>query len=42
MPTIRKAELKDVDRLMEIFDRARKFMTAHGNANQWINGYPGN
>ena len=41
MPTIRKAELKDVDRLMEIFDRARKFMAAHGNANQWINGYPG-
>ncbi len=41
MPTIRKARQKDLDRLMEIFDHARKFMAENGNANQWINGYPG-
>ena len=37
---IRKATLGDMDRLMEIFDKARSFMRQTGNANQWINGYP--
>lgn len=37
---IRKAELQDLDRLMEIFDHARHFMAASGNPHQWINGYP--
>lgn len=40
MITIRKACRKDLDRIMEIFDIARRFMKASGNANQWINGYP--
>lgn len=35
-----KASLSDLDRLMEIFDTARRFMASTGNANQWINGYP--
>lgn len=38
--TIRKASPGDLDRLMEIFDIARRFMQSTGNANQWINGYP--
>ena len=37
---IRKASISEVDRLMEIFDRAREFMRQTGNPNQWINGYP--
>ena len=38
--TIRPAIFTDIDRLMEIFDTARHFMTSTGNPNQWINGYP--
>lgn len=38
--TIRKAEMDDLNRLMEIFEVARQFMQSVGNANQWINGYP--
>lgn len=37
---IRLAKPADLSRLMEIFDAARAFMKATGNANQWINGYP--
>lgn len=37
---IRPATPADVDRLMEIFERARRFMASAGNPNQWINGYP--
>ena len=37
---IRKAVLSDIDRLMEIFAKAREFMKNTGNPNQWINGYP--
>lgn len=37
---IRKACPEDLDRLMDIFDCARRFMQSVGNANQWINGYP--
>lgn len=37
---IRLAVAADLDRLMEIFESARTFMAATGNANQWINGYP--
>lgn len=37
---IRKADYADLDRIMEIFDVARKFMASTGNPNQWINGYP--
>ena len=37
---IRKALPTDIDRLMEIFEEARKFMVRTDNPNQWINGYP--
>ena len=37
---IRPATPADLDRLMEIFDAARRFMAKTGNPNQWINGYP--
>lgn len=32
---IRKAALKDLDTIMSIYARARKFMKAHGNPHQW-------
>lgn len=37
---IRKATPVDLNRLMEIFNAARRFMAKTGNPNQWINGYP--
>ena len=36
----RKAEFKDIDRIMEIYEIARQFMCDTGNPNQWIDGYP--
>lgn len=38
--TIRETTLQDLQQVMEIYDHARKFMKAHGNEHQWINGYP--
>lgn len=38
--TIRKAVDNDLDTLMGIFDIAKQYMVAHGNPNQWIQGYP--
>ena len=32
---IRNAEIKDLPRIMEIFAHARRFMTEHGNPDQW-------
>ncbi len=32
---IRKSELKDIPKMMEIYANARKFMAEHGNPNQW-------
>lgn len=40
MIIIRKACKEDLDRLMEIFSIARRFMQSTGNSHQWINGYP--
>ena len=37
---IRKTTVQDIDRVLEIFDYARKFMAENNNPNQWINGYP--
>ena len=37
---IRPTELKDLPRVMEIYDYARAFMRANGNVTQWIDGYP--
>ena len=35
-----KATLEDMPVLLEIYERARKFMVSTGNTNQWTNGYP--
>lgn len=32
---IRHAKEQDIDRIMEIYDSARRFMEGHGNPNQW-------
>lgn len=40
MLQIRKAEEKDVDVLLRIFDRARAYMRDTGNPTQWREGYP--
>lgn len=37
---IRKAASGDLDCLMEIFEKARRFMAGTGNPGQWVNGYP--
>lgn len=37
---IRKATLEDMPVLLEIYERARKFMVSTGNTIQWTNGYP--
>lgn len=38
---IEKAERADLERLMEMYAGARKFMAEHGNPNQWGTAYPG-
>jgi RimJ/RimL family protein N-acetyltransferase len=37
---IRKAQLRELDEIMEIYDGARTYMREHGNAEQWGDGYP--
>lgn len=37
---IRKATPEDLPALEMIFARARDYMRCHGNATQWVNGYP--
>lgn len=37
---IRKAEAKELDRIMQIYDHARRFMEDNGNGTQWAGGYP--
>lgn len=37
---IRKAKYEELDRIMAIYARARGFMAAHGNPNQWGNTEP--
>lgn len=37
---IRKADIRELDALMDVYACARKFMQDSGNKNQWINGYP--
>lgn len=41
MLKVRKAEIRDLDEIMVIYDRAGKYMAENGNPNQWVNGYPG-
>ena len=38
--TVRKAEERDVPRLMEVFRQARTIMRADGNTEQWAGEYP--
>lgn len=40
MLEIRKTTTSDLDRVMEIYDFARKFMAENGNPTQWGDGYP--
>ena len=37
---IRRAEAEDLDRIMQIYDHARRFMEDNGNGTQWTGGYP--
>lgn len=37
---IRKADFQDMDRILEIYARAREFQKANGNPTQWAGGYP--
>ena len=38
--TITKAKYDDIEMIVPIYDKARKFMADNVNPNQWINGYP--
>lgn len=40
MIEIKKAALKDLEQILEIYDIARKFMRENGNETQWADGYP--
>ena len=37
---IRKANLYEIDEILEIYERARNFMRESGNPNQWKSAYP--
>ena len=37
---IRKAELKDLTKLNELYEAARRYMRENGNPDQWGTGYP--
>lgn len=39
-PKIRPMREEDLDRVMELYDRAKKFMAEHGNPTQWPPSYP--
>jgi len=38
--TIRKAEMGDLERILQIYEGARVFMREHGNPDQWGENYP--
>lgn len=37
---IKKASAQDLDQIMQIYEKAKEFMRANGNAKQWEDGYP--
>ena len=37
---IRKASVQDFGQIMQVYDKARKFMRENGNAEQWGEDYP--
>jgi len=41
MTVVRPAVLEDLDRILEIYAEARRFMAENGNPTQWHSGYPG-
>lgn len=40
MYIIEKARFSDLDRILEIYEKARQFMRENGNPNQWKNVHP--
>ena len=40
MTVVRPAVLEDLDRILEIYAEARRFMAENGNPTQWHSGYP--
>lgn len=38
---IRKSRMEDVNDIMNIIAAAKQYMAIHGNATQWVDGYPG-
>ena len=38
--TIRHSSAEDLDRIMPVYESAKKFMRATGNTDQWTGGYP--
>jgi L-amino acid N-acyltransferase YncA len=38
--TVRNAEVMDLPRILEIYQKAREFMRAAGNTTQWRNNFP--
>lgn len=37
---VRKAQMKDLPVLLDLYEGARQFMHTHGNPNQWNDGHP--
>ena len=37
---IRKANIEEIDDILGVYERARRFMAETGNATQWADGYP--
>ena len=37
---IRLAATRDLDVILQVYDKARQFMRASGNMRQWVDGYP--
>lgn len=37
---VRKAEIRDMNELLRVYESAREFMHTHGNPNQWAGAYP--
>ena len=38
--SIRRSTPRDIDRIMEVYDSAKRFMRTQGNLDQWTDGYP--
>lgn len=38
--SIRHSAIEDMDRIMEIYESAKRYMRSKGNLNQWTDGYP--